>query len=95
MIYKILVQDFASDHKWKLIAYIILIFAFFPIESIFLPKIYGKLFEKIASISNFNGIYNWKENISKMNFAGTIVILILLWSLVILSYSAKNYVESL
>ena len=56
MIYKILVQDFASDHKWKLIAYIILIFAFFPIESIFLPKIYGKLFEKIASISNFNGI---------------------------------------
>ena len=94
-IYKILVQDFASDHKWKLITYIILVFAFFPIESIFLPKIYGQLFEKISSISQFNGIYNLKDNISKMNFAGTITILIMLWGLVILSYCAKNYVESL
>jgi len=95
MIGKLLVQDFASEHKWEFIAYICLIVAFFPIEGILLPKVYGQLFEKVKTLASFNDIYNWKENMSKMNFPGAMVVLILLWGLVILSYSAKNYIESL
>ena len=95
MIYKILVQDFVGEHKWEFITYILLIVLFFPIEGILLPKIYGQMFEKIKTISSFTDIYNWRENMSKMNFPGALTILIGLWGLVIVSYSAKNHIESL
>ena len=95
MLIKYLVTDFINEHKWKFISYLILIFGFFPIEAILIPKIYGKLFETIKSISSFSDIYNWKKNFKSMNFPGTMVILIILWILVLLAYSGKNYLEAL
>jgi ABC-type multidrug transport system fused ATPase/permease subunit len=95
MIYKLLVQDFVGQHKWEFITYILLIVLFFPIEGILLPKVYGQMFEKIKTISSFTDIYNWRENMSKMNFPGALTVLIGLWGLVIVSYSAKNHIESL
>ena len=94
MIYKLLVSDFAKEHLWKFIAYILLVIVFFPIEGILLPKIYGQMFEQIKSISNFSDIYNWRENFKKMNFSGSLVALIGLWFLVICSYTAKHQIEA-
>ena len=95
MLFKYLVTDFIYEHKWKFIMYLILIFAFFPIEAILIPKIYGKLFETIKSISKFSDIYNWRKNFTSMNFPGSMVLLIILWVLVLLAYSGKNQLEAL
>ena len=94
MIWKLLIADFAKDHIWKFIVYILLILIFFPIEAIVLPKVYGKMFEQVKSISKFSDIFNWKDNLKKMNFQGSLVLLVILWFLVICSYTAKNYIET-
>jgi ABC-type multidrug transport system fused ATPase/permease subunit len=94
MIWKLLISDFAKDHIWKFIVYIILILVFFPIEAIALPKVYGKMFDQVKSISKFSDIFNWTDNFKKMNFQGSLVILVILWFLVICSYTAKNFIET-
>jgi len=94
MIWKLLISDFAKDHMWKFIVYIILILVFFPIEAIILPKVYGKMFDQVKSISKFTDIFNWKDNFKKMNFQGSLVLLVILWFLVICSYTAKNFIET-
>jgi ATP-binding cassette subfamily B protein len=94
MIWKLLITDFAKDHLWKFIVYIILILVFFPIEAIVLPKVYGKMFDQVKSISKFTDIFNWKDNFKKMNFQGSLVLLVVLWFLVICSYTAKNFLET-
>jgi len=94
MIWKLLVTDFAKKHTWKFIVYILLVIIFFPIEAIALPKVYGKMFDQVKSISKFTDIFNWKDNFQKMNFQGSLVLLIILWFLVICSYTAKNFIET-
>ena len=95
MIWKLLVSDFANDHILKFVIYMLLILIFFPVEAIVLPKVYGHLFDQVKHISNFSDIFNWKDNFKKMNFQGSLVILVILWFLVICSYTAKNYIETL
>jgi ABC-type multidrug transport system fused ATPase/permease subunit len=94
MIWKLLVTDFAKDHIWKFIIYIILILVFFPIEAIILPKVYGHMFEQVKNISKFTDIFNWTDNFKKMNFQGSLVLLVILWFFVICSYTAKNFIET-
>lgn len=94
MIWKLLITDFAKDHVWKFIIYIILILLFFPIEAILLPKVYGKMFDQVKSISKFSDIFNWTDNFKKMNFQGSLVLLVILWFLVICSYTVKNFIET-
>jgi ABC-type multidrug transport system fused ATPase/permease subunit len=94
MIWKLLISDFAKEHIWKFIVYIILIIIFFPIEAIVLPKVYGKMFDQVNNISKFSDIFNWRDNFKKMNFQGSLVLLVILWFLVICSYTIKNYIET-
>ena len=94
MIWKLLVTDFAKNHIWKFIVYIVLILVFFPIEAIVLPKVYGHMFEQVKNISNFSDIFNWTDNFKKMNFQGSLVLLVILWFLVICSYTVKNFIET-
>jgi len=95
MLFKPLVLDFLSENIWSFIAYILIILAFFPIKSVILPNIYGMMFDQIKTISKFTDIYNFRENLAKMNFPGAVVALIGLWVVVILSSSVKTYIESL
>ena len=95
MLFKPLVLDFLSENIWTFIAYILIILAFFPIKSVILPNIYGLMFDQIKTISKFTDIYNFRENLTKMNFPGAVVALIGLWIVVILSSSVKTYIESL
>ena len=57
MFYKPLVQDFVTKYKYTFIGYVLLIVLFFPIEGIVLPKVYGKVFEKIKVANKFRKNY--------------------------------------
>ena len=95
MIWKLLVTDFAKDHVWKFVIYMLLVIIFFPMEAIVLPKVYGYMFEQVKNISKSTDFFNWTDNVKKMNFQGSLFLLVILWFSVICSYTAKNWIESL
>jgi len=95
MLFKPLVLDFLRDHVWQFVSYMLIIIVFFPIESILLPKVYGKMFDQIKTITKFSDIYNFRANFSKMNFPGALVLLIVLWVVILSSSTLKTYAESL
>ena len=67
MIWKLLVTDFAKDHVWKFVIYMLLVIIFFPMEAIVLPKVYGYMFEQVKNISKSTDFFNWTDNLKKMN----------------------------
>ena len=95
MFYKPLVQDFVSKYKYTFIGYVLLIVIFFPIEGIVLPKVYGKVFEKIKASNSFPDFWNIGQNISQMNLPGVLVLLVLVWILIIGSGGVKHHLESI
>ena len=95
MFYKPLVHDFVSKYKYTFIGYVLLIVIFFPIEGIVLPKVYGKVFEKIKASSSFPDFWNIGQNISQMNLPGVLVLLVLVWILIIGSGGVKHHLESI
>ena len=95
MFYKPLVQDFASKYKYTFIGYILLIVLFFPIEGIVLPKVYGKVFDKIKSSSTFPEFWNIGKNISQQNLPGMLTILLFVWLVIIGSGGVKHHLESI
>lgn len=94
MFYKPLVQDFVSKHKYTFIGYVLLIVIFFPIEGIVLPKVYGKVFEKIKAANSFPDFWNIGQNITQLNLPGVLVLLVLVWILIIGSGGVKHHLES-
>lgn len=95
MFYKPLVQDFVTKYKYTFTGYILLIVIFFPIEGIVLPKVYGKVFEKLKVANKFPDIWNFGKNISEQNLPGILSILVLVWLLIIGSGGMKHHLESL
>lgn len=95
MFYKPLVHDFVSKYKYTFIGYVLLIVIFFPIEGIVLPKVYGKVFEKIKAASSFPDFWNIGQNISQLNLPGVLVLLVLVWILIIGSGGVKHHLESI
>jgi ABC-type multidrug transport system fused ATPase/permease subunit len=94
MLFKKLVTDFVTEYSWHFIIYVILIILFYPIESLVLPKIYGIMFDQIKNISKFSDIFNFRENISKMNFPGSLVLLVIVWCVAILAEVIKSNADS-
>ena len=94
MLFKKLVTDFVTEYSWHFIIYVILIILFYPIESLILPKIYGIMFDQIKNISKFSDIFNFRENISKMNFPGSLVVLVLVWCVAILAEVVKSSADA-
>lgn len=95
MFYKPLVQDFVSKYKYTFIGYVLLIVIFFPIEGVVLPKVYGKVFEKIKAASSFPDFWNIGKNITQQNLPGMLMILVLVWILIIGSGGVKHHLESI
>ena len=95
MFYKPLVHDFVSKYKYTFIGYVLLIIIFFPIEGIVLPKVYGKVFEKIKAANSFPDFWNIGQNISQLNLPGVLVLLVLVWILIIGSGGVKHHLESI
>jgi len=94
MLFKTLVTDFIGQHIWEFVLYIFLIILFYPIESIIIPKVYGIMFDQIKNISKFTDIYNWRENFAKMNFPGSLIILILLWCVTLITEIIKSNADA-
>jgi ATP-binding cassette subfamily B protein len=95
MLYELLVKNFVLTHKLTFFIYILIVFLFYPIEGILLPNIYGKLHNSIAGITPGEDITSVISNITKMNFAGIIAILLIIWVIITLAYAGKGYVETI
>ena len=90
MIYKELVSTFLKKYKAQFTIYFILILIIFPIESIVLPQLYGKVFTKIQN-KKIDGAFKIINKITSKQF---IFIIIAIWVLVILLQISKKYMES-
>tara|TARA_B100000123_G_scaffold90259_1_gene65557 strand:+ start:20828 stop:22513 length:1686 start_codon:yes stop_codon:yes gene_type:complete len=87
------VHNFALENKWTIIAYILIIVAFFPFESVVLPKIYGSLFDQLKGgiRGDFTDVL---DNLKKMNLQGSIFAVLVAWLVIVLSYGAKHHLEA-
>tara|TARA_B100000161_G_C33557289_1_gene418755 strand:+ start:3126 stop:4811 length:1686 start_codon:yes stop_codon:yes gene_type:complete len=87
--------DFLVQHKLKFIIYGLIIVFVFPLEAIFLPEVYGNLFEKLKDLKSFPSLLEFIKNIKAKNVAGLMVVLIATWIIIIGSGAVKYYFESL
>ena len=96
MLWKELIYSYAKNNKSKLILYIIIVFLTFPVESVVLPQMYSKLFEKIRVNYKYLPSFfsNITENIKTLSSTGIIWAIIIVWCFVIIFYNLKNKYEA-
>ena len=87
--------DFFVQHKLKFVVYGLIILFVFPLEAVFLPEIYGKLFEGLRGLRSYPSVMDILKNIKAKNVAGLMAILIITWIIIISSGALKYYFESL
>ena len=93
MFYDIFIFDFLRKHYLSLFFYLFIIFSNFPLESVALPRVYGILFDKIKTFKNEN-LWDIQNNLTKMNFSGSVISVVIIWSIIIVAYGIKHYLES-
>ena len=82
MIYKELVQDYINENKTVVIIFIIVVLLTFPLESIVIPELYGRLYIGIGNEKN-------KKMYRKI---GIIILMIIgIWLLIQIFYYVKNW----
>ena len=86
--------DFLYEHKFTFLVYGLIIVLIFPLEAVFLPEVYGQLFDKIKNLKSFPNILEFAKNIKMKNVAGLMGILILTWIIILSSGALKYYYES-
>tara|TARA_Y100000816_G_scaffold30830_1_gene19727 strand:+ start:54604 stop:56295 length:1692 start_codon:yes stop_codon:yes gene_type:complete len=95
LLFKEFAGDFFYENKWKILAYLLVIIIFFPLEVVALPKIYGIMFDKIKLATQKGDLFtNVLKNIKEMNLLGSMFILLVTWLLIILAYGGKHHMES-
>ena len=95
LLFKEFAGDFFYENKWKILAYLLIIIIFFPLEVVALPKIYGIMFDKIKLATQKGDLFtNVLKNIKEMNLLGSMFILLVTWLLIILAYGGKHHMES-
>ncbi len=95
MLFKTLFIDYFKNHKIILIFYILILLIVYPIESVLLSNLFGKLFNVInknRKLPNFMDIYN---NLIKQNAPGLIIIISSIYVLLYFIYMTKNYLETI
>lgn len=97
MIQKELLYDYMRHNKKIILIYTIVILIVFPIESVFLPQIYGKLFDSVKK--NYQRLPNLFDNIliniKSKTSSGLIWKIIFLWCIVVLLHNFKNKYEGI
>jgi ATP-binding cassette, subfamily C, bacterial len=86
--------DFFLEHKLTFIIYGLIILVVFPLEAVFLPEIYGQMFDKLKSLNSFPSMLDFIKNIKARNVAGLMALLIVTWIIIIGSGAIKYYFES-
>ena len=94
MFWKKLIFDFIKENKIYIFSYFIIILILYPTETLLLPKIYSKLFDKIETDKITYLFSNIKDNILSFSNSGLIWIIILIWLCVIFLYSFKDFIEA-
>ena len=95
MLFKVLFIDHFKNHKLNFIFYIILLLIVYPIESVLLSNLFGKLFNiinKNRKLPNFTDFYN---NLIKQNAPGLIFIISGIYVIIYFIYLFKNYLETI
>ena len=92
--WKELGYDFFNENKLVIIIYIFIIFFVLPLESIYLPELYGKVFNKIKDINSFPDILDIFNNIRQDNFAGVLALILGTWVILLFFGATKYYFES-
>ena len=59
----VLLVDYIKENKLKFFIYLITILLIFPLESAYLSKLYGDLFESIGKTTNLHNNYNVKKHL--------------------------------
>lgn len=93
MFYDIFIFDFLRKHYLSLFFYLFIIFSNFPLESVALSRVYGILFDKIKAFKN-EDLWDIQNNLMKMNFSGSVIAVMIIWSIIIIAYGVKHHLES-
>ena len=83
VLFEKLCYNYFIENLSLFIAYFIVVMFTFPLESVMLPKLYGKLFEQLKSDkSNFNNIFNVFDNVKSFNVPGIMALVSLSWFMI-------------
>ena len=95
VVFEKLCYNFFIENLSLFIAYFIVVMFTFPLESVMLPKLYGKLFEQIKSDkTNFNNIFNVFENVKSFNVPGIMTLVSLSWFVITSAHALKQSLEA-
>ena len=92
--WKELVYDFLNENKLVVIIYILIVIFVLPLEAIYLPELYGKIFDKIKDLNSFPDIFDFYNNIKENNFAGILVLILVTWIIMLLFGMGKYILEA-
>lgn len=92
--WKELGYDFFNENKLTIFTYAFIVIFVLPLESIYLPELYGKIFDKIKDINTFPNILDAFNNIRQDNFAGVLALILGTWVILLIFGAAKYYFEA-
>ena len=74
--------DFFLENKLTFLMYGLIIVLIFPLEAVFLPEIYGQMFDKLKSLNSFPSMFDFIKNVKARNVAGLMAVLIVTWIII-------------
>ena len=90
----VLLIDYIKEHKLYFLIYFICILFIFPLESAFLSKLYGDLFETIGKSGiKLHDNYSTKKHILSYTPKGIILIILITWFIITFLYYIKTTVQ--
>ena len=95
IIFEKLGYDYIISKLSLFVMYFIVIMFTFPLESVFLPKLYGLLFERIKNTKEMPSVFNFVNNVKQMNIPGVMTIITFAWFIITSSHSIKHRLESM
>ena len=95
-LWKALIGDYIKQHAFLLLIYLILILFLFPLDTIIIPKIIGRLFGEIQNLSPTDSFakFDFYKDINLLNTRGLIILLFSSWFLYTIGTYIKRCVES-
>ena len=95
-LWKALIGDYIKQHAFVFLIYLILILFLFPLDTIIIPKIIGRLFGEIQNLSPTDSFakFDFYKDINLLNTRGLIILLFSSWFLYIIGTYVKRCVES-
>ena len=95
VLFEKLCYNYFIENLSLFIAYFIVVMFTFPLESVMLPKLYGKLFEQLKSDkTNFNNIFNIFDNVKSFNVPGIMTLVSLSWFMITSAHALKQSLEA-